>query len=350
MTDTSLSTIPPAAMPALTIEQALQRRQQQSEFIQKLLRKGTDYGEIPGTGRKAATDVQPGAIRNDNSTLLKPGAEKLLMFFGLRPRFEAIQTIEDWTGKNYDGEPFFYYHQKCILYRDGEIMAEGDGSCNSRESKYRYRKGERLCPKCQQPNIRKSKDGGWYCWAKTGGCGATFRDGDQAIEGQQTARVLNADIADQANTILKMAQKRALVAATLIGVNASEYFTQDVEDLPHPESTEAEVRVIHPAPQKATPKAATTPSEPIDATFTEAEAVKPAPLGHPEDGPSKGDMMTSLRTLAGEWYDKEPGIKLNNHLKRECGVHLGELSPAQLSEQIAVFQARLAERKQGVAA
>ncbi len=36
---------------------------------------------------------------------------------------------------------------------------------------------------------------------------------------------------DQINTIQKMAQKRAFIAATLIGCNASEYYTQDLEDL-----------------------------------------------------------------------------------------------------------------------
>ena len=38
------------------------------------------------------------------------------------------------------------------------------------------------------------------------------------------------DAADLVNTIQKMAQKRALIAATLIAVSASEFFTQDVED------------------------------------------------------------------------------------------------------------------------
>lgn len=36
---------------------------------------------------------------------------------------------------------------------------------------------------------------------------------------------------DAVNTIQKMAQKRALIAAVLIAANASEFFTQDVEDL-----------------------------------------------------------------------------------------------------------------------
>ena len=51
------------------------------------------------------------------------------------------------------------------------------------------------------------------------------------IESQQTGRVFNPEIADQVNTIRKMAQKRALIAATLLAVNASEFFTQDVEDM-----------------------------------------------------------------------------------------------------------------------
>jgi hypothetical protein len=43
-------------------------------------------------------------------------------------------------------------------------------------------------------------------------------------------RIPNPDVADLINTIQKMAQKRALVAATLIATAASEFFTQDVED------------------------------------------------------------------------------------------------------------------------
>ena len=43
-------------------------------------------------------------------------------------------------------------------------------------------------------------------------------------------RIPNPDVADVVNTIQKMAQKRALVAATLIARSASEFFTQDVED------------------------------------------------------------------------------------------------------------------------
>lgn len=152
-------------------------------------------------------------------------------FFGLSKRFEIIDRVEDWTGKDHDDEPFFYYLYRCSLYRGELLVAESDGSCNSWEVKYRYRKQERTCPNCGAENIRKSKnDGGWYCWAKTGGCGATFKAGDESIESQEVGRKPNPDIADQVNTFQKMAQKRALVAAVLIAVNASDYFTQDMED------------------------------------------------------------------------------------------------------------------------
>jgi len=46
-------------------------------------------------------------------------------------------------------------------------------------------------------------------------------------------RIPNPDGADVVNTIQKMAQKRALVAATLLATSASEFFTQDMEDADH---------------------------------------------------------------------------------------------------------------------
>lgn len=207
-----------AFMPVMNIEIAIARRKQLVEFTKQIMHEGTDYGKIPGT---------------DKPTLLKPGAEKLVVFFGLAPVFIPTLTVQDWTGNDHGGEPLFYYRYKCELYRNGMLMATGEGSCSSRESKYRYRKAERTCPNCGQPAIIKGKaeyGGGWVCFKNKGGCNAKFKDNDPAITEQQIGRVPNPDVADLDNTILKMAQKRALIAAVLIGVNASEFFTQDVED------------------------------------------------------------------------------------------------------------------------
>src|SRR5438270_6977750 len=197
-------------MPAMSIESAVERYQQVTEFVSRVLRNDVDYGVIPGTEKR---------------TLLKPGAEKLTTFFGLSTRFHLLERIEDWTGEAHGGEPFFYYLYRCRLLRGDVLIAESDASCNSRETKYRWREAQRACPACGQAAIIKGREeygAGWVCFRKRGGCGAKYTDGDQTIEGQQTGRVFNPDIADQVNTIQKMAQKRSLVAAVLIAVNASE--------------------------------------------------------------------------------------------------------------------------------
>lgn len=217
--------------PAMSIEQVIERRNQMVDFVRKSMQENIDFGKVPGT---------------DKSTLFKAGAEKLNTFFGFIPQFEGISTIEDWTGAEHGGEPFFYFHQKCQLVRDGIVMGEGDGSCNSWEKKYRYRLAQRVCPNCGKPAIFKSRNPGegYYCWTKKDGCGSKFDENAPSIVSQQAGQVANPDIFDQVNTLLKMAQKRALVAATLIACNASEFFTQDIEDW----AIDSEYRIIDPPP------------------------------------------------------------------------------------------------------
>ena len=216
MTSQQLMTIDESRfMPALSLDQATARRDAMVAFVQDLMKVNIDFGVIPGTPKP---------------TLLKPGAERLCSFFGLTPDFEVVKEVEEWAGE----EPLFYYRYKCRLLRDGRVVGDGEGSCNSREGKYRWRESKRVCPDCGQPAIIKGKEeygGGWLCFQKKGGCGAKFSAGDSAIEGQQLGRVPNPDIFDQVNTIQKMAQKRAFISATLIAVNASEFFTQDVDDM-----------------------------------------------------------------------------------------------------------------------
>jgi hypothetical protein len=206
-------------MPLLDLATAIRRRNFMSEVARSLMKPDIDYGSIAGS----------------KPTLLKPGAERLCTVFGLSVELHVVTAVEDWTGEGEGrGEPLFYYHYRVRLTRNGILIAEGDGSCNSRESKYRYRAGERRCPKCGKPAIIRGREdygGGWLCFAKKGGCGAKFKAGDPAIEGQPAERVLNPDITDQVNTIQKMAYKRALVAAVLIATNASEFYSQDVEDM-----------------------------------------------------------------------------------------------------------------------
>lgn len=207
--------------PAATIAQLRERYLIFNQFVKDVLRDGVDYQIIPGTGTKPS--------------LVKPGAEKLASLFGLSARFSVAERTEDWGGEQHGGEPFFYYLYRCELYRGDRFVASCDGSCNSREKKYRYRSADVTCPACGKNTIIKGKaeyGGGWICFAKKGGCGAKYGDNDPKIIDQPRGLIPNPDVADQVNTLQKMAQKRAFVGAVLIATNASEYFTQDIEEMP----------------------------------------------------------------------------------------------------------------------
>ena len=185
-------------------------------IVRESLIEGQDFGVIPGTTKP---------------TLLKPGAEKITKLLGLADTYELVDRQEDW------GKPFFRYLVKCSLsvVSNGLKVSEGMGECNSMEAKYRYRDAKRKCPKCGQETIIKGKDqfgGGWLCWKKQGGCGATWADGSPEIEDQQIGKVENEDLCSIVNTLLKMAEKRALVDAALHAGRLSDIFTQDIEDNP----------------------------------------------------------------------------------------------------------------------
>ena len=240
------------------------------DAMKEVLRENIDYGKIPGTG--------------DKPTLLKAGAENLSFLFGLRPSFELMDNIEDWD------KGLFYYRYRCTLNGgDGRIVANSEGSCNNRETKYRYRNESRKCPKCGNDTIIKGKaewGGGWLCYAKKGGCGAKFRDGDRMVEDQQIGKVENTEPFELVNTIQKMAQKRALVAAVLIGTGASQFFTQDVEDMTTITIDAEVVEVEQPTPKPAPPKPA--PVQPPDDVFDSAPEVPldDAPQLHWIDNPA----------------------------------------------------------------
>ena len=171
------------------------------------------YGVIPGTG--------------DKPTLLKPGAEKIALLLGLAASFKHTMMR--------DGAHLEVISE-CTLTRraTGQIVTSASGLCSTRETKYAFRQTTRKCPKCGKAAIIKGNaeyGGGWLCYAKKDGCGAKFSDKDPAIVNQSGEREDNPNIADTTNTVLKMADKRAFVAAILIGTAASDIYTQDVEDL-----------------------------------------------------------------------------------------------------------------------
>jgi len=217
----------------LSVETVKHQIQVIQQVMKDAMQDGTHYGVIPGT---------------DKPTLLKAGAEKLCLTFRLAPTYTITKTDL--------GNGHREYEIRCTLTHipSGQVFGEGVGICSTMETKYRYRKAERVCPTCGASSIIKGKaeyGGGWLCFAKKGGCGAKFKDDDQSIVSQAVGRVENPDIADIYNTALKIGKKRAHVDAVLTATAASDIFAQDLEDEPQR------------APEK--PAAPTREPPPIDA-------------------------------------------------------------------------------------
>ena len=213
------------------------------DVMKEVMKNGEHYGVIPGTQKP---------------TLLKPGAEKLCLTFRLDPQYHSSEQ--------YDGQ-HLTVKSTCTLYHinSERRLGSGEGSCSTKETKYAYRHASRMCPVCEKEAIIKGKaeyGGGWLCFKKKNGCGAKFRDGDQRIEGQATGLVPTENLADQYNTVLKMANKRSLVAAVLNVTAASDIFTQDLEDAGNGEDKVAE-------PPPATEPAAPIPQSKGDANLFE---------------------------------------------------------------------------------
>ncbi|MBX7254040.1 MAG: hypothetical protein K1X50_18830 [Candidatus Promineofilum sp.] len=248
---------PYAVMPVLDIQAAAARRQAVIDFTRRMMVKGTDFGVVPGTG--------------DKPTLLKPGAEKLASLFGLSPLFEIVEREMDWTGDAHGGEPFFYLQYRCTLTRGELVAGQGVGSCNSWEKKYRYRTvyPNRATAEERERGRLETRNG---------------RNGSY-----QVIVVNNPDPADVVNTIDKMAQKRALVAAVLIAVNASELFTQDVED--YRDIVDGEwTEPAH------SPTTAVLPTAPASAKPTAKAARTTAPPPSPDELPAREARLPTADT------------------------------------------------------
>lgn len=161
------------------------------EFTQRKLNPDVDYGIIPGTQKK---------------TLYKPGAEKIAFLFGLKPELETVKEIEDFD------KGFFYYKVKCKLihFHTGKYAGEAIRSCNSMEKKYAYGSvGLKWATEDQKANkVAIEKDSRGY----------------DRLKYKKTPE----EQADQVNTILAMAQKRAVVAAVAQATMATEIF--DIDD------------------------------------------------------------------------------------------------------------------------
>jgi hypothetical protein len=185
------------------------------EFVRQIMVEGVDYGPpFPGS---------------DKRTLLKPGGEKLIKLFGYMARPKVVQG--ETIVKLEQEIPFVHYVIETeVMDRNGRTVAFGYGSANSLEGKYRYRNAQRHCPNCEKETLLKSKDKPeFFCWAKKGGCGATFPQNDPRIINQVLGKVANEDVGGLHHTIMRIAKKRSFLDAAQIATGTSGIFEIDDE-------------------------------------------------------------------------------------------------------------------------
>lgn len=162
------------------------------EVMRAVMKPNVHYGTIPGT---------------DKPTLYKAGAEVLCMTFRIADTYE----VEDLSTAD-----MIRYRVNCIGTHQstGIVLGSGQGEASSSEEKYKWRKA--ICREefDETPaNMRRTKHA-------RGKGGTTYKQ-DQ----------VRTEPADLANTVLKMANKRAKMAMTLNTTAASDCFNQDLEDM-----------------------------------------------------------------------------------------------------------------------
>lgn len=176
---------------AMTLQQMQANRQLMQEVMSRMMMKGQHYGTTPGSKKPS---------------LLKAGAEMIFVMFRVREEMHTEDLSDD----------------DCIRYRvtiraihipTGQCVGEGIGECSTNEEKYMWRAARNRAEFDETPADRRR-------WK--------FGRSDNDDDGVNQVRT---NPSDAANTILKMAKKRAKVDAALSFSAASDVFAQDLEDM-----------------------------------------------------------------------------------------------------------------------
>lgn len=218
--------------PTLTAAQVKGNSQLVQQVMQAVMKDGVHFGTIPGT---------------DKPSLLKAGAEVLMSTFQIAvdPQVDDLSNADE-----------IRYRVRCVgTHRtSGTVMGAGIGECSSNEEKYKWRRtNDREFDRA--PEDRRRIKFGWNSGKRE----------------EYEVKQIRTEIADVANTVLKMAKKRALVDFTLTALAASDCFNQDLEDIDEAildSGTEPQKRTVR------QPQAKAKQQEPEQQAGQQAEAPK----------------------------------------------------------------------------
>jgi len=180
-----------AELRPVTAEAVRQNMEIIQEVLKSVMIEGTHYGVIPGT---------------QNKSLFKAGAEKILATF----RIAAVIEVTEIS------TPDCYRYRvivKGVHQTTGLLIGTGVGEGSTNEDKYKWRAAA-----CQE-EFNETPDGRRRAKWKKG-----YNQPNHKVQQVRT------EPADLANTVLKMAKKRALVDLALTATAASDVFDQDAGD------------------------------------------------------------------------------------------------------------------------
>lgn len=187
------------------LDELLKAQEEMGRLISEGLKQGRDYGVVPGTKR---------------ATLFKPGAERLSMVFGVYPRYSIVDKEVDHDRVNKftkwvdtDKKPSKELGQK--------LKAENKGRWRKRENQWVWQE------------VIENESVGLYRYVVR--CELVHRKTGTVVgDGIGSCSTMESKYIDRPrdveNTILKMAEKRAFIAAVINAFSLSDRFTQDVED------------------------------------------------------------------------------------------------------------------------
>lgn len=209
-TESGLVAVNPGALDqpgARGISDVLHVKARVAEILQRVM-KGPDEKNKNGIHYGPAFPGSTG-----KHTLKLPGAQTLCSTFGLSPKLE-VEDLSDPSASR------FRYRVKVRMYtRSGLFLGEGIGECSTDEDKYQWEaaineKHWQLV-KADRPEDTRVK----------------YRKDARNPDGFETALQVRANTADKANTVLKIGKKRGLVDATILVLDCSDLFDQDLEEL-----------------------------------------------------------------------------------------------------------------------
>lgn len=165
------------------------------DVLMAVMQPGIHYDVIPGT---------------DKPSLMKAGAEMILLTFRIGLHIE----IKD--GSDRENNLVAYQIIVTGIHQPTEIvLGQGVGSCSTDEEKYKWRSVV-----CDEE------------WDATPQTQRRTKFGKKRDGGHWSSNQIRTNAGDLDNTVLKMAKKRAMVDLALTCTAASQFFGQDVEDLP----------------------------------------------------------------------------------------------------------------------